>query len=76
MNVWPLTVIVPVRVEVFGLADALKLTVPFPVPPGEPITVSQPALLDAVHVQDDGVVTLNDPVPPPNGTEPLVAESA
>ena len=48
---------------------------PLPVP-GEPeVTVSQPALLVAVHEQSERLaVTLNAPVPPPAGAEALVGE--
>src|SRR5438874_2161412 len=45
-------------------ADALKETVPFPVPlEPEPIVI-QSALLTAVHAQLEEVVTLTDRLPP------------
>jgi len=47
------------------LGAALKATVPFPLPLGEPVTVSQVVLLlTAVHVHPPAAVTVVDPVPP------------
>jgi hypothetical protein len=76
VKVCPLTVMVPVRWVVLGLTATLKLTVPFPEPPGTPVTVNHPALLDAVHEHEDGVVTAKEPGPPPAATDWLVGESA
>ena len=53
-------------------APAEYRTVPFPFPLVPPVTVSQLALLDAVHAQPFAVRTSNVPPPPPGGT---VAES-
>ena len=75
VNVWPAIVIVPVRVLVFGLAVALKATVPAPVPLAPLVTVSQDvALLTPVHAHPVGAVTVVDPVPPPATTDWLVGE--
>jgi len=41
-----------------------KFTVPFPVPLAPEVTVTNPALLTAVHGQVDVVVTVMLPVPP------------
>jgi hypothetical protein len=74
--VCPLTVMVPVREVVFEFAAALKLTVPLPVPLGDPVMVSQLLLLAAVHEQLEPAATPNDPVPPPAPTDPLDGDSA
>jgi hypothetical protein len=65
---------VPVRDVVAAFAAALKLTVPLPVPPGEPVTVNQLFADDAVHEQFAAVDTLNDPAPPLAPTDPLAGE--
>jgi hypothetical protein len=62
VKVWPATVMVPVRWVVAVLAATLKVTVPLPDPVAVPVTVSQLALLVAVHVQPAAAVTLTDPV--------------
>ena len=68
-KVWPPVVIVPVRVLVFGLDDALKATVPFPLPLAPLVSVNQPvSLLTPVHAHPVGAVTAVDPEPPPATT--------
>jgi hypothetical protein len=63
-------VIVPARVDAFGFAAALKLTVPVPLPLAPAVTVNQPvSLLAAVHAQPVADVTVVDPVPPPATTD-------
>jgi hypothetical protein len=63
-------VIVPVRLLVFGLDDALKATVPAPVPLAPLVTVSHDvSLLTPVQPQPACVVTEADPVPPPATTD-------
>lgn len=63
VKVWPSTVIVPDRdAPLFAATE--KLTVPLPLPDPPPVTVSQFACGDAVHVQPFRVVTLKLPVPP------------
>jgi hypothetical protein len=52
------------RAVVVLFGAALKLTVPFPVPLAPEVTVNHVALLVAVQVQPDWVVTLTVPVPP------------
>jgi hypothetical protein len=60
----PPIVIVPERLVVVVLAAALKLTVPLPEPLAPAVTVSQLALLVAVHAQPVPAVTFVLPVPP------------
>ena len=60
----PPIVIVPVRLVVAVLADALKLTAPLPEPLAPAVTVSQLALLVAVHAQPVPAETFVLPVPP------------
>jgi hypothetical protein len=56
---------VPLRCDAFGLAVALKLTVPFPLPLAPLVIVSQDvSLLTAVHAQPAGADTAVDPVAP------------
>jgi hypothetical protein len=63
-------VIVPARVDAFGFAAALKLTVPLPLPFAPAVTANQlVSLLTAVHVQPVGDETDVDPVPPPATTD-------
>ena len=57
VTVWPATVRVPTRWAVDVFAVALKVTVPFPLPLAPPVTVSQPALLVAVHAHPGPAVT-------------------
>jgi hypothetical protein len=65
VNVWPAMVSVPARVVPLGLAAALKLTVPLPLPVAPAVTLNQLVLLlTAVHVQPVGAVTFVAPVPP------------
>jgi hypothetical protein len=68
VNVCPAIVSDPVREAPAGWAAALKVTVPFPVPPAPPVTVSHPAWLVAVHAHVPPVVTPTEPVPPAAGT--------
>jgi hypothetical protein len=69
-------VIVPARVDAFGLAAALKLTVPVPLPLAPAVTVSQLVLLlTAVHEHPLSDVTVVDPVPPPAATDCEVGAS-
>ena len=77
LNVCPPMVNVPVRCDVFGLALALKFTVPLPLPLVPLVIVSQEdALLLAVQLQPPGAVTLVDPVPPAAANDWLVGEIA
>ena len=62
VNVWPATVSVPLRGDVLVLADALKPTLPLPVPLAPLVTVSHPVLLTPVHVHPVGAVTFVEPV--------------
>ena len=62
VNVWPATVSVPLRGDVFGLADALKPTLPLPLPLAPLVTVSHPVLLTPVQVHPVGAVTFVEPV--------------
>lgn len=68
-NVWPPAEIVAVRGVVFGLAATLKFTVPVPVRAPLPPTVSHEALLVGVHEQPPPVLTVNDPLPVPEGID-------
>ena len=77
VNGWPPIVIVPVRVLVFGLADALNATVPGPLPLAPLVTVNHDVwLLTPVHAHPAGAVTAVDPVPPPATTDWLVGANA
>jgi hypothetical protein len=60
---------VPVRGVVVVLAATLKVTVPLPEPLAPAVTVSQVALLVAVHAHPLDVVTVNEPVPPSDSTD-------
>ena len=67
----------PVRWLMFGLAGALKLTVPLPLPDAPAVTVNQLVLLlTPVHAQPACAVTLVEPVPPPATTDWVVGEIA
>jgi hypothetical protein len=69
VNVWPATVIVPVR-DVGALFIAtLNVTVPPPEPLAPPVTVIQLTLLPAVHVHPVPAVTVMDPLPPADGID-------
>jgi hypothetical protein len=57
VNVWPATVIVPVRGAFVGLAATATVTVPEAVPLAPDETVSQPAALVALQVQPLAAVT-------------------
>jgi hypothetical protein len=57
-------VIVPLRDDVEALVEALNVAEPEPVPPAPGVTVSQVALLAAVHAQPVTVVTATVDVPP------------
>ncbi len=64
VNVSPAIVAVPVRDCVAVLAEALKFTVPLPLPFAPLVSVSQALLLAAVQAQPDAAATLVDAVPP------------
>jgi len=69
-NVWPPMTIDPVRELVLGFGEALKATVPLPLPFAPLVTVSHELLLlTLVHAQPAGAVTLVEPVPPPAETD-------
>jgi hypothetical protein len=61
--------IVPVRAVLPVLAATLKLAVPFPVPPVDPVNVIQLVLLYELQPHPANVVTATDPVPPAAGTD-------
>ena len=69
VNVWPPTVIVPVRALVALLAATLNATVAVSVPLAVLVTVTQLTLLVAVQLHPAPVVTVKDPVPPPDGSD-------
>ena len=54
----------------------MNVTVPLPDPLAPLVIVIQPTLLDAVHAQPPGLVTVNELVPPPATTESETGESA
>jgi hypothetical protein len=66
VNVWPPTVIVPVR-AVDAFVPAANCTVPGPLPLAPDVMLIHPALTVAVHPQDCAVFTAKDPVPPAAG---------
>ena len=66
----------PVRDVVVVLAATLNATVPVPEPLAPLVIVIQPTLLEAVHAQPPGLVTVNEPVPPPATTDSETGESA
>ena len=75
VNVWPATVSVPLRGDVFGLADALKPTLPVPLPVAPLVTVSHPvSLLTPLQPQPAGAVTLVEPVALPAAIDWLGGE--
>src|SRR5205814_1170960 len=76
VNVCPPTVIVPVRALVALLAATLNVTVPLSVPLGVPVTVTQLTPLVAVQLHPAPVVTVKDPVPPDDGSDCEIGESA
>ena len=57
VKVWPAMVAVPVRAVVTVLAATDRATVPLPLPLAPLVTVSQDAVLAAVHAQPVGLVT-------------------
>jgi hypothetical protein len=62
--VWPAIVIVPVRATL-GLAAAVKVTDPSPLPDAPLVMLSHDALLEAVHAHPAGAVTpIAVPSPP------------
>ena len=65
VNVCPPTLIAAVREVVALLAATVNATVPLPLPLGVPLTVSQLALLVALHAQPAAAVTLKELDPPP-----------
>jgi hypothetical protein len=71
VNIWPPIVNVPDR-AMLAVAAALYCTVPPPLPLAPDVTVSQDALLVAVHGHPAPVVTVTLPVPPAAGTLALV----
>jgi hypothetical protein len=64
LKVRPATVIVPVRAALFGFAETVKSTLPFPVPDAPLSMAIQFAPLVAVHAQPDVVATATVSVPP------------
>jgi hypothetical protein len=74
VTVWPATVSVPVRAGPL-LAAIETVTLPFPVPLLPAVMVMNDALLVAVHVDVQLVVTLITPVPPLASTLALVGET-
>src|SRR6266508_4676428 len=74
----PPTEMEPVR-EPPLLACTLKLTGPLPPPRGSvspPVMVTQPSVVFAFQWQPAPVVTLNDPLPPSTGYNPLLGVRA
>jgi len=64
VNVWPAIVSEPTRWAVVVLAEALKFTVPLPVPLVAFVIDSHAALETADHAQPDAVVIATEPLPP------------
>jgi hypothetical protein len=73
VKVWPAIVNVPERAPPL-FAAALYWTVPLPLPLPPDVTVSQDALLPAVHEHPPPADTATLPVPPPAAALPLVGE--
>ena len=69
VNVVPAIVRVPLWALVPVLAAALKATVPLPVPLVPAVTVSQDALLSALHAHVLPAVTVTLPLPPAAGSD-------
>ena len=67
--VWPPTVNVPVRWSELAFADALKPTLPLPLPLAPLVTVSHPLLLTPVQTHPVGTATAVEPVPPVYATD-------
>jgi hypothetical protein len=76
VKVRPATVKVAVRIDDVVFAAALNATGPEPLPLAPDVTVSQAALLVAVHAHPVGAVTVTEPEPPAAVTPWLVAEIA
>jgi len=68
-TVCPPIVMAAVRCVPVVFGAAVKLTVPLPVPPPEPLMVIQLAPLNELHVHPTPVVIVTDPLPPPEGTD-------
>ncbi len=64
MTVWPATINVALRDEAAVFAAAVTLTLPSPDPLAPLVTVSQLALLVAVHVHPAGAVNVTAALPP------------
>ena len=62
-------VIVPLRALLLFVAAAMNATLPLPVPVVPAVTVSQVALLTAVHGQVAPAVTVMLPLPPAAGID-------
>jgi hypothetical protein len=62
VKVWPAIVMVPLRVDVPGLAATEYATCPFPLPFAPLVTVTHDVLLLAVHAQPLAAVTATFPV--------------
>ena len=65
VTVWPATVTVALRDEAAVFAVAVTLTLPSPDPLAPLVTVSQLALLVAVHVHPAGAINVTAALPPP-----------
>jgi hypothetical protein len=74
VNVCPAAVIVPDRAAAV-FAAALNCTVPLPVPLAPDVIVIHGAFAAAVHEQEPLPTTLNEPPPPPAGTDCPGADS-
>jgi hypothetical protein len=72
----PAMVIVPVRVDCVGFAAMLNVTVTDPLALAPFVIVSQDALLEDVHVQPAGLVTLTLPLPAVAAAVMLPADNA
>jgi hypothetical protein len=64
VTVWPATVTVALCDNELVFAVAVRLTVPFPDPLAPLVTVSQLALLVAVHVHPAGAFNVTAALPP------------
>lgn len=64
VNAWPAIVIVPVRAAPVVLASTVNSTVSPPDPLAPFVTVTQGALLTAVHAHPAPAVTVTAPDPP------------
>jgi hypothetical protein len=75
VTVWPATVTVALRDEAAVFAVAVTLTLPLPDPLAPLVTVSQLALLVAVHVHPAGAVNVTAAPPPAATMFSVVADS-